>query len=285
MTYPSRNAYEGGSTNTGGGGGGGGTGPSGPAGSSAYMIAVANGFMGSESEWLASLVGVKGDMGTAGTNGTDGTDGNDGVKGADGTDGTDGIDGTDGNDGAAGISAYQVAVNNGFTGDMPTWLASLVGEKGADGPALVPTITEESPTASVIVSQGLTGNIWSAYTTLNTINITSPSVSVVHAALHSIVSPLAVSSGERVVFNYRLLHIRGGTTTVLSSGVTYLRNVNNTVGTAEFEKQLAGGAELQANDILRVELRVLVQNSSVARTFTFVPAEQHYSLISFAAAS
>jgi len=53
-------------TSTGGGTGGGGTGP---AGASAYEIAVANGFSGSQSAWLASLHGANG------TNGADGADG------------------------------------------------------------------------------------------------------------------------------------------------------------------------------------------------------------------
>jgi hypothetical protein len=51
----------------GGGGGGGGepgptgpTGPTGPAGASAYAIAVANGFVGTEAEWLASLEPAEG---------------------------------------------------------------------------------------------------------------------------------------------------------------------------------------------------------------------------------
>lgn len=35
--------------------------------------------------------------------------------------------------GDAGKSAYQIAVDNGFVGDEPTWLASLVGADGAPG--------------------------------------------------------------------------------------------------------------------------------------------------------
>lgn len=39
-------------------------GPSGPAGESAYQIAVANGFVGTEAQWLASLVGPEGPAST-----------------------------------------------------------------------------------------------------------------------------------------------------------------------------------------------------------------------------
>jgi hypothetical protein len=65
--------------------------------------------VGSESAWLASLVGPAG------------------------ADGADGADGDAGADGADGASAYAVAVANGFVGSEAAWLASLVGAAGADG--------------------------------------------------------------------------------------------------------------------------------------------------------
>lgn len=56
-------------------------GTNGQDGKSAYQIAVDNGFVGTEQEWLTSL---KGQDGTNGTNGTDGQDGSDGQDGQDG---------------------------------------------------------------------------------------------------------------------------------------------------------------------------------------------------------
>lgn len=41
--------------------------------------------------------------------------------------------GVDGQDGADGLSAYEVAVANGFSGTQQQWLDSLVGAPGADG--------------------------------------------------------------------------------------------------------------------------------------------------------
>ena len=49
-------------------------GAAGTNGKSAYEIARANGFTGTESDWIASLKGEKGDTGAAGTNGKDGKD-------------------------------------------------------------------------------------------------------------------------------------------------------------------------------------------------------------------
>lgn len=50
-------------------------------------------------------------------------------------DGKDGADGVDGKDGADGKSAYQIAVEAGYTGTETEWLASLKGEKGDTGEA------------------------------------------------------------------------------------------------------------------------------------------------------
>ena len=98
------------------------TGPAGANGTnglSAYEVAVANGFVGTEPQWLLSLVGPQGETGPAGANGTNGTNGTNGLNGSDGAD---------------GLSAYEVAVANGFVGNEAAWLASLVGATGATGP-------------------------------------------------------------------------------------------------------------------------------------------------------
>lgn len=62
-------------------------------GKSAYEVAVANGYVGTETEWLAYL---KGKDGKDGVNGVDGKDGQNGQDGANGTDGQNGADGQDG---------------------------------------------------------------------------------------------------------------------------------------------------------------------------------------------
>lgn len=97
-------------------------------GKSAYEIAVLNGFVGTEEEWLESLEGDPGGADSAYdvavNNGFVGTEAEwlASLVGADGADGTDGIDGTDGD------SGYQVAVDNGFVGTEAEWLDSIVGK-------------------------------------------------------------------------------------------------------------------------------------------------------------
>lgn len=61
---------------------------------------------------------------------------NTGPAGQDGTNGTNGINGSDGDEGANGengISAYQIALNNGFVGSESAWLLSLKGTNGTNG--------------------------------------------------------------------------------------------------------------------------------------------------------
>ena len=71
---------------------------------SAYDIAVANGFVGTEAAWLASL---KGERGSKGEQGEPGIQGEQGVQGE------------------PGASAYEVAVNNGYEGTEEEWLSTL----------------------------------------------------------------------------------------------------------------------------------------------------------------
>jgi hypothetical protein len=92
-------------------------GTNGTNGSSAYQIAVAGGYVGTEAQWLASLVGPQGPAGATGPAGADGTNGTNGTNGS---------------------SAYQIAVAGGYVGTEAQWLASLVGPQGpagATGPA------------------------------------------------------------------------------------------------------------------------------------------------------
>lgn len=78
-------------------------------GKSAYQIAVEQGYQGSESDWLFSLKGDKGDKGNTGAKGNPGQDG------------------------AGGKSAYAIAVEHGYEDSEEKWLLSLKGEKGDTG--------------------------------------------------------------------------------------------------------------------------------------------------------
>ena len=71
--------------------------------------------------------GAKGDTGDKGDKGDTGAKGDTGEKGDKGDKGDQGAPGEN------GLSAYEIAVANGFTGTEEEWLASLKGNPGADG--------------------------------------------------------------------------------------------------------------------------------------------------------
>ena len=183
------------------------TGIQGIAGKSAYTVAAEGGFVGTEAQWLLSLVGDTGATGngiasivktgtlglvdtytvtmTSGatatftvTNGLDGVDGLDvdHIAQTSGTGAAGTVDvytvwgdvaetislgtfnvynGTDGLDGAPGLSAYEIAISNGFIGTEGEWLESL---NGTDGTGLVNsvvaganvTVDSTDPTSPVV---------------------------------------------------------------------------------------------------------------------------------------
>ena len=122
-------------------------------GKSAYQIAVEQGYQGSESDWLSSLKGDKGNTGAKGNPGQDGADGK---------------------------SAYAIAVEHGYEDSEEKWLLSLKGEKGdtgergekgdtgadgkdgfspiaavaKDGSVITITITDKNGTTTVTLTEG-----------------------------------------------------------------------------------------------------------------------------------
>ncbi len=77
--------------------------------------------------------GPQGPPGPTGPQGPIGLTGATGPQGPQGVAGTNGTGGTQGPVGANGLSAYQVAIANGYIGTEAQWLASLVGATGAQG--------------------------------------------------------------------------------------------------------------------------------------------------------
>lgn len=76
-----------------------GEGAPGEPGKSAYQVAVDNGFIGTEAQWLASLVGADGPQGLPGQDGATGPKGDQGDQGPAGADGAAGPQGPPGEDG------------------------------------------------------------------------------------------------------------------------------------------------------------------------------------------
>lgn len=95
-------------------------------GKSAYEVAVVNGFVGTEQEWLDSLVGPQGEQGATGAAGPQGATGPQGPAGTDGQDGAQGLQGIQGVKGDKG--------DKGDTGDQgPQGIQGPQGEQGEQG--------------------------------------------------------------------------------------------------------------------------------------------------------
>lgn len=107
-----------------------GGGEMGPAGPSAYEVAVANGFEGTETEWLASLVGPEGPEGPQGPEGPEGPEGPQGPEGPAGADGADGAPGADGSDGAPGV-VQTIVAGTGVTVDDTDPANPVISTDGA----------------------------------------------------------------------------------------------------------------------------------------------------------
>ena len=111
-------------------------------GKSAYAIAVAHGFRGTEQEWLDSLKGLQGPQGEPGPKG-------DPFRYEDFTpEQLAALKGPKGDKGEDGLSAFNIAQLNGFQGTYVEWLKSLKGKDGA------------SATADNAHQLLLQGNVW-----------------------------------------------------------------------------------------------------------------------------
>ena len=108
-------------------------------GKSAYAIAVAHGFRGTEQEWLDSLKGVQGPQGEPGPKGEP-------FRYEDFT--PDQLGALKGPKGDDGLSAFNIAQLNGFQGTHVEWLKSLKGKDGT------------SATADNAHQLLLQGNVW-----------------------------------------------------------------------------------------------------------------------------
>ncbi|KAB1852318.1 hypothetical protein F4W09_15070 [Acinetobacter tandoii] len=101
-------------------------------GKSAYEIAVDNGYVGSQTQWLASLKGDKGDKGDVGATGAQGIQGDKGDKGDTGAQGIQGVKGDKGDVGATGAQGIQG--DKGDKGDVgATGAQGIQGVKGDKG--------------------------------------------------------------------------------------------------------------------------------------------------------
>jgi hypothetical protein len=142
------------------------TGPAGADGLSAYEVAVAGGFTGTEAEWLASLVGPQGPKGDQGDQGPAGLQGETGPAGPQGPQGLQGEPGATGPAGPAGPQGPQ-----GIQGET-----GPAGADGADGAAGATGIgyALSSSTAQLTVEANIQAHRMSAAGTITELRYEAP---------------------------------------------------------------------------------------------------------------
>ena len=144
-------------------------------GKSAYEVALDNGFVGTEEEWLASLVGPAGEIGPVGPQGVPGVPGKDGEQGLPGRDGIDGKPGKDGISPTATVESNSDGAVITITDATGTTTAQVYngsnGLPGADGrdgfsptievtdteTGVLLTITDSTGTKTATVNDGVAG--------------------------------------------------------------------------------------------------------------------------------
>ena len=178
-------------------------------GDSAYEIAVKNGYVGTETEWLTSLQGEYAAQGLsayqiAQENGYTGSV-TDWLASLNGDDGEDGVDGEYA---GQGLSAYEIALENGFTGTEEEWLDSLKGSDGsADAVATATSVAIQS--AVSVVSTFTIGTGYQVYTSI------SSGAGVVYW--------LDQANGDAyIVTNYHVVYNNDSTVKISSDIVVYL---------------------------------------------------------------
>ena len=247
---------------------------------SAYQVAVDNGFVGTQVEWIASLHGLSGASGVNGTNGTNGISayqvavsngfvgteaqwittlkGEQGVQGIAGADGTmtfsdltpeqiaslkgeQGVQGITGANGLNGISAYQVAVANGFVGTQVEWIASLKGEKGIQGIAGANGLngTNGISAYQVAVANGFVGTEAQWITSLKGADGTSGGIISLSKPLTG--SPLFTKASVSTITIPIGTSVKVGAALITVSGSAYTLSLNTTgVGSLDTGAKVAG---------------------------------------------
>lgn len=139
-------------------------------GKSAYELAVAGGYKGTEADWLKSLVGPQGPAGTPGKDGKDGQPGPAGQPGQPGTPGKDGKDGqpgTPGKDGKSGSRIFQSTDQINSRGDLYTVKVSSL------------TPTGETPvTGDYVIAQDMNPMMSNAYAIIGIKGITGDTITL-----------------------------------------------------------------------------------------------------------
>lgn len=154
-------------------------------GKSAYELAIASGYSGSQEDWLKSLTGEPGE------------------------------------DGLNGKSAYELAVEDGYTGSQNDWLNSLKGkpgDKGKDGKDYIITEADYENIANKVVVPTKVSELNNDANFISTIQLNGETLSNNDGVISLELGDLTTTLGEEITCNQSLGGISAGT--VFSASTT-----------------------------------------------------------------
>lgn len=198
-------------------------------GKSAYEIAVENGFIGSEIQWLESLIGDTGLQGPAGNDGAQGPQGpagNDGAQGPQGPQGPAGNDGAQGPQGPAGNDGPQGPQGPAGNDGSPKVIAEFTTN------TILTTVTTEQVLATLPIpaNRFVTGKNYQALSMLQRTGNNSTIVlryRIGTAAIPAVITTEVLLATSNVVstnnynpFNRRNIHVESSTSLLVYSPTT-----------------------------------------------------------------
>lgn len=213
------------------------TGGAGSNGLSAYEVAVANGFVGTQSQWLLSLKGTDGTQGIKGDKGDAGAQGIQGIQGVAGTNGTNGTNGVGvpvgGTTGQVLSKIDGTNYNTQWTtpssgGGGLTYIIAIMTATQANSTTTVANVTELKATmeANAVYQVNCFVTFQSAATTTGAyIGFTSPTGCRCMVEVVVPITSTAVASQLRTIFPNATTATNTGS--VLATGVTAI-NSNHT---------------------------------------------------------
>ena len=223
----------------------------GDGGASAYDIAVANGFVGDEAAWLASLVGA---------DGQDGQDGNDGAPGATGA------------TGAAGPNTVTTSTTTNITGLIEGNGATIIARAlGVGASTSVPTRADAdsryaSRTAPYYIQVALSANGQAIAAGTKKGMCRVPLAGTI-TAFNVVCDPANEPVAEAVQCDLNTLNLgTGAATSVLSSVASIATSANASTGGA-----ISGTPSVAVGDLLSIDIDQGSDGKELVATITITP--------------
>lgn len=138
---------------------------------------------------------INGEKGDKGDKGDKGLKGDQGIQGIQGIQGVQGMSGSNGIDGDQGLSAYDLALSDGYIGSLTDWILSLQGPQGVQGVQGINGIDASNNLQKIITNNYVLSDIDNNYTILVNNGVSNVEISIPNGLLENI-SIAFIQQGE-----------------------------------------------------------------------------------------